>query len=352
MAPPEEPPPGERTREAIARLVTGEELSRTEMEAVMREVMGGEAEPEAVAGLLVALRAKGETVAEITGAAAVMRELAEGIQVDVPHLVDTCGTGGDRSGTFNISTAAAFVAAGAGAHVAKHGNRSVSSRSGSADVLAELGVILDIPPSEVARAIREVGIGFLFAPSHHGAMKHAIGPRKALGIRTLFNLLGPLTNPALAPHQVVGVFDEAWLEPLARVLQELGSRHVLVVHADDGMDELSTLGSTRVAELREGAIERYELDPEGLGLTRASPEDLQAGDAADNAAVLRGILAGEPGPKRDIVVLNAGAALYAAGVAPNLTAGLDSAAEAIDSGAARAKLEGLAAFTREAASSG
>ncbi len=351
MAPSEEPSPGGRTREAIARLVVGEDLSRAEMEAVMREVMGGEAEPEAVAGLLVALRGKGETVAEITGAAAVMRELAEGIRVDAPHLVDTCGTGGDRSGTFNISTAAAFVAAGAGAHVAKHGNRSVSSRSGSADVLAELGVALEIPASAVARAIREVGIGFLFAPSHHGAMKHAIGPRKALGIRTLFNLLGPLTNPALAPHQVVGVFDDAWLEPLARVLQELGSHHVLVVHAADGMDELSTLGPTRVAELREGAIERYELDPEDLGLPRVSPEDLQAGDAVDNATVLRDILAGEPGPKRDIVVLNAGAALYVAGVAPDLPAGLERAAAAIDSGAARAKLEGLAAFTQEAASS-
>ncbi|HKJ71685.1 MAG TPA: anthranilate phosphoribosyltransferase [Gammaproteobacteria bacterium] len=337
-----------RTKTAIARLVEREDLSRAEMEAVMREIMGGQAAPEEIAGFLTALAMKGETVDEITGAVAVMRELADRIEVASDHLVDTCGTGGDRKGTFNISTASAFVAAGAGATVAKHGNRSVSSKSGSADVLMALGVDLDITREAVAAAVEEVGIGFLFAPRHHGAMRHAVGPRQALGIRTLFNLLGPLSNPALAPNQVLGVFDARWLEPLARVLRELGSEHVLVVHADDGMDELSTLGPTRMVELFEGDLLHHDIDPEQFGLAEARPEDLEAGDAEENAAILRAILDGEPGPKRDIVLLNAGAALYVAGVAAELRDGVERAAEAIDSGAARAKLEQLAAFTQGA----
>ncbi len=337
-----------QTKSAIARLVDREDLTREEMEGVMREIMGGQAAPEEIAGLLTALRMKGETVPEITGAVAVMREFADRITVDRPHLVDTCGTGGDRSGTFNISTASAFVAAGAGATVAKHGNRSVSSKSGSADVLMALGVDLDIETAEVGRAIEEVGIGFLFAPRHHGAMRYAVGPRQALGVRTLFNLLGPLANPALAPNQVIGVFDSQWLEPMARVLRELGSRHVLMVHADDGMDELSTLGPTRMVELFEGDLLHRDVDPEQLGLERPDPEALQAGDAEDNAGILQAILAGKAGPRRDIVLLNAGAALYVSGVAADLEDGLERAAAAIDSGAAAAKLEQLVAFTRDA----
>ena len=337
-----------QTKSAIARLVEREDLTREEMEGVMREIMGGHAAPEEIAGFLTALRMKGETVPEITGAVAVMRELVTRIEVTRPHLVDTCGTGGDRSGTFNISTASAFVAAGAGATVAKHGNRSVSSKSGSADVLMALGIDLDIETAEVGRAIEEVGIGFLFAPRHHGAMRHAVGPRQALGVRTIFNLLGPLANPALAPNQVIGVFDSHWLEPMARVLRELGSRHVLVVHADDGMDELSTLGPTRMVELFEGDLLHRDLDPEQLGLERPDPVELQAGDAEENAAILRAILAGEGGARRDIVLLNAGAALYVSGVAADLEEGLERAAAAIDNGSAADKLEQLAAFTRDA----
>ncbi|SCY29294.1 anthranilate phosphoribosyltransferase [Thiohalorhabdus denitrificans] len=337
-----------RTKNAIARLVEREDLPRADMEEVMREIMRGQSAPEEIAGFLTALRMKGETVEEITGAVAVMREFATRIEVDAPNLVDTCGTGGDLRGTFNISTASAFVAAGAGANVAKHGNRSVSSKSGSADVLTALGVDLDIEAEEVGRAIDEVGIGFLFAPRHHGAMKHAVGPRQALGIRTLFNLLGPLANPALAPNQVLGVFDSHWLEPLAQVLRELGSRHVLVVHADDGMDELSILGPTRMAELFDGDILHHDIDPEQFGFERPDAAALQAGDADENAAILRAVLHGEGGPKRDIVLLNAGAALYVGGVAASLEDGVEAAARSIDSGAAAGKLEQLAAFTRKA----
>ncbi|MFA9459455.1 anthranilate phosphoribosyltransferase [Thiohalorhabdus methylotrophus] len=337
-----------RTKSAIARLVEREDLPRADMEAVMREIMSGQAAPEEIAGFLTALRMKGETVDEITGAVSVMREFATRIEVDRPHLVDTCGTGGDLQGTFNISTTSAFVAAGAGATVAKHGNRSVSSKSGSADVLMALGVDLDIQTEEVARAIEEVGIGFLFAPRHHGAMKYAVGPRQALGVRTLFNVLGPLANPALAPNQVLGVFDSAWLEPLAQVLRELGSHHVLVVHADDGMDELSTLGPTRMAELFDGDILHHDVDPEQFGLERPDPAALRAGDAEENAAILRGVLAGEGGPQRDIVLLNAGAAVYASGVTASLEEGVEAAARSIDSGAAKGKLDQLADFTQAA----
>lgn len=335
-----------RTKTAIGRVVEGETLSRAEMEDVMREIMRGQSAPEEIAGLLVALRMRGETVDELTGAVAVMREMATNIEVDVPHLVDTCGTGGDHAGTFNISTASAFVASAGGAAVAKHGNRSVSSRSGSADVLEALGVNLNLDPEAVRRAIGEVGIGFLYAPRHHGAMRYAVGPRQALGIRTLFNLLGPLSNPASAPNQVLGVFESRWLEPLAQVLNALGSRHVLVVHADDGMDELSTLGPTRMAELYQGDILHHDLDPEQFGFHRPEPQDLQAGDAEENARVLSGILHGESGPQRDIVVLNAAAALYVSGVAASLEDGVQRATTAIDSGAAREKLERLAAFTQ------
>lgn len=338
-----------RTKTAIGRVVEGETLDRAEMEEVMREIMRGQAAPEEIAGLLVALRMRGETVSELTGAVSVMREMATSIEVDVPHLVDTCGTGGDLAGTFNISTAAAFVASAGGAAVAKHGNRSVSSRSGSADVLEALGVNLNLEPEAVGRAIREVGIGFLYAPRHHGAMRYAVGPRQALGIRTLFNLLGPMSNPASAPNQVLGVYEERWLEPLAQVLHALGSRHVLVVHADDGMDELSTLGPTRMVELYEGDILHHDLDPEQFGFHRPDAAELQAGDAEHNAGILAGILNGEAGPQRDIVVLNAAAALYVSGVAASLEDGVQRASAAIDSGAARERLERLAAFSQEEA---
>ena len=254
---------------AIRRVTEGHDLSGADMDAIMRTIMTGDATPAQIGGFLVGLRMKGETVDEIAAAARVMRDLASGVSVDVPHLVDTCGTGGDGAGTFNISTASAFVAAGAGAHVAKHGNRSVSSASGSADVLEAAGVKVDLTPEQVARCIREVGLGFMFAPVHHGAMKHAIGPRREMGVRTIFNVLGPLTNPAGAPNQLIGVFSESLIEPLAEVLGKLGSRHVLVVHADDGLDEISIEGETRVAEWRDGRVRRYSVSPDGLGLTPA-----------------------------------------------------------------------------------
>ncbi len=337
---------------AIGAVVERRDLSEAEMAEVMRQIMTGGATPAQIGGFLVGLRMKGETVAEITAAARVMRELAARVEVgDLPHLVDTCGTGGDAAGTFNISTTAAFVAAGAGARVAKHGNRSVSSRSGSADVLEAAGVRLDLTPEQVAACIREVGIGFLFAPAHHGAMKHAIGPRREMGVRTVFNLLGPLTNPAGAPNQVIGVFDGRWVRPLAEVLARLGSRHVMVVHAEDGLDEISINAPTRVAELKAGEIREDVIDPEALGLTPAPLSAIAADSTADSLATLRSVLEGTPGPARDIVVANAGAAIYTAGLADTFPDGMERAAEAIDSGRALEKLERLVAFTQSLAGS-
>ncbi|RMD79591.1 MAG: anthranilate phosphoribosyltransferase [Gammaproteobacteria bacterium] len=335
-------------RQAIARVVEGRSLAEPEMEQVMRLIMTGGATPAQIAGFLVALRLKGETVEELAAAARVMRELASRVEVPPERLVDTCGTGGDASGTFNISTAAALVAAAAGARVAKHGNRAVSGRSGSADLLEAAGVRLDLPPEAVGRCIREVGVGFLFAPAHHGAMRHAIGPRRELGVRTLFNLLGPLTNPAGAPHQVLGVFDARWVEPLAEVARRLGARRVLVVHGLDGLDEISLGAPTEVAEVAEGELRRYRIRPEALGLEPAPLEALRAGSVAESLARVEEALADRPGPARDVVALNAGAALYAAGVAEDLREGLERAREAIASGAARAKLEELAAYSRRA----
>ncbi|MGD8308761.1 MAG: anthranilate phosphoribosyltransferase, partial [Chromatiales bacterium] len=259
---------------------------------------------------------------------------------------DTCGTGGDASGTFNISTAAAFVAAAAGARVAKHGNRSVSSRSGSADVLEAAGVRLDLTPAQVAQCIDKVGVGFMFAPAHHGAMKHAVGPRREMGVRTIFNVLGPLTNPAGAPNQVLGVFSDELLDPLARVLLKLGSRHVLVVHARDGLDEISVGGKTEVAELREGQIRRFAVQPEDFGIARTPISELRVDSASASLAVIRGVLEDRKGPARDIVVLNAGAALYAAGVAPGLAEGVERADRAIASGEARNRLDRLIILTQ------
>ena len=328
--------------QAAIRAVTEQrDLDAADMEDVMRLIMTGRATPAQIGGFLIGLRMKGETVDEIAAAARVMRELATRVEAGGPHLVDTCGTGGDGASTFNISTASALVTAAAGGRVAKHGNRSVSSSSGSADVLEAAGVRLDLTAEQVAACIEEVGVGFLFAPQHHSAMKHAIGPRKEMGVRTLFNLLGPLTNPAGAPNQVLGVFSEQWVEPLARVLQQLGSEHVLVVHAEDGLDEISVGAPTRVAELKDGEITLYTVTPEEFGLPRSDLSALAVSDAGQSLAMINEVLDNRPGPARDIVMLNAGAAIYAAGVADSLAAGVGRAAEVLADGSARETLASL-----------
>jgi anthranilate phosphoribosyltransferase len=326
---------------AIASVVEQRDLSAGDMEAVMRSIMTGQATPAQIGGFLIGLRMKGETVDEIAAAAKVMRDLATRVEVAGPHLVDTCGTGGDGASTFNISTASAIVTAAAGGRVAKHGNRSVSSSSGSADVLEAAGVKLDLTPAQVAACIDRVGVGFLFAPQHHSAMKHAIGPRKEMRVRTLFNLLGPLTNPAGAPNQVLGVFSPDWVEPLARVLKRLGSEHVLVVHAEDGLDEISIAAPTRVAELRDGDISVYTVTPEDFGLQRADLSAIAVENAGQSLAMINTVFADQPGPARDIVRLNAGAAIYAAGLAASLADGVALASEAIQSGKARQTLAAL-----------
>jgi len=332
-------------QEAIRAVSEGRDLGRDDMCSVMRAIMHGEATAAQIGGFLVGLRTKGESVDEITAAAEVMRELATRVTVSGEHLVDTCGTGGDSANTFNISTTAAFVVAAAGGRVAKHGNRSVSSRSGSADVLEAAGVRLDLTPGQVAACIEQIGIGFLFAPAHHSAMRHAVGPRRELGIRTLFNVLGPLTNPATTPNQVLGVFSRDWLEPLAQVLRQLGSHHVLVLHADDGMDEISIAAPTEIAELRDGAIRRYEITPEQFHLPRGDVAELAVSSREESLAMLRDVLADWPGPARDIICLNAGAAIYAADLTPTLEQGVRRADEVIRSGAARDKLEQFVTFT-------
>ena len=320
---------------AIAAVIDRRDLGAEEMEMVMRSIMTGQATPAQIGGFLVGLRMKGETVDEIAAAARVMRELATAVGVSGPHLVDTCGTGGDGASTFNISTASAIVTAAAGGRVAKHGNRSVSSSSGSADVLEAAGVKLDLDPAQVATCIDQVGVGFLFAPQHHSAMKYAIGPRKEMRVRTLFNLLGPLTNPAGAPNQVLGVFSPDWVEPLAQVLKQLGSQHVLVVHAEDGLDEISIAAATRVAELRDGEIATYTVTPEEFGMRRAGLDGLAVADAAQSLAMIEAVFDNRPGPARDIVCLNAGAAIYAADLTANLQQGVDLASEVIASGKAK-----------------
>lgn len=340
-------------KQAIAKVVTKKDLNEDEMVDVMNEIMGGEATPAQIGSFITALRMKGETVDEISGAVRVMREKATSIEAGVnleqgDVLVDTCGTGGDGSGTFNVSTTTAFVVAGAGLPVAKHGNRSISSNCGSADVLEAAGVSLDISPEKVGKCIREIGIGFLFAPALHGAMKHAIGPRKELGIRTIFNILGPLTNPAGANVQILGVFDENLIEPLAQVLAKLGSKRALVVHGEGNLDELTVTGVTKVAELNKGKVTCYSLTPEELGLKRSTIAQLQGGaDASESAQQMRAVLGGEKGAKRDMVLLNSGAALMAAGLCDDLKAGVAQAAEVIDSGKALQKLDALVALTQK-----
>ena len=338
-------------KESINQLLTGESLPASQAEAVMDEIMGGGATPAQIAGFLVALRVKGETVDEITGCARAMRRAAVPVRPTRTDVIDTCGTGGDRAGTFNISTTAAFVVAGAGAGVAKHGNRSVSSRSGSADVLEALGVNLDQTPEQVAGAIDEVGIGFLFAPALHPAMRYAIGPRRELGVRTVFNILGPLTNPAGAMAQLLGVYDASLTEVLARVLQNLGGRAACVVHGYGGLDELSTGGPNRVSYFGAGPANGHvvteALDPARLGFSPAPASALRGGDPAENAIITRRLLAGEDrGPRRDVVLLNAALALLVAGVVAGVEAGVDRAAASIDSGAALAALDGLIEYSR------
>lgn len=332
---------------AIAQAVDGHDLDRETMTAAMDAIMTGQATPAQVAGLLVALRLKGETVTEIAAAAAVMRKLASGVDLGaLEHTVDIVGTGGDASSTFNVSTTSIFVAAAAGCHVAKHGNRSVSSKSGAADVLEAAGLRLDLSPEQVAHCVREVGVGFMFAPAHHGAMKHAIGPRRELGIRTIFNVLGPLTNPAGVGHQVLGVYSQALLLPLAEVLQRLGSVHVLVVHARDGLDEISIAERTDVAELKDGVITRYSVAPEDFGLERSSLEAIRVKDPTQSLSLLKAVLDNQPGPARDIVVLNAGAAIYAAEIVDSLAAGIRLADEVIANGAARDRFDALIALAK------
>ncbi len=328
-------------QDAIRKVVRAEDLIAEEAVAVMTEIMSGTATPAQIACFLTALRLKGETIDEITGFAQVMREKVTPIRCERQDVVDTCGTGGDGLLTFNISTCAGFVAAGAGVAIAKHGNRSVSSGCGSADVLKELGVKVDAEPAVMEKCIGQVGIGFLFAPKLHLAMKYAIGPRREIAIRTVFNILGPLTNPAGAKRQLLGVYDGALTDTMARVLGKLGSQRVFVVHGEDGLDEISTTGSTQVTELDESGVKTYTLHPEDFELPVCCIEDLKGGDAAANAAILKEVLGGEKGPRRDIVLLNSAAAIVAGGKAGDIKEGLEVAAEAIDSGAAMQKVNDL-----------
>jgi anthranilate phosphoribosyltransferase len=330
---------------AIKSVMARQDMSVEDMTAVMLQIMTGECTASQIGGFLVGLRMKGETVDELSAAAGVMRELSTRVEVSCDHLVDTAGTGGDSSGSFNISTASAIVAAAAGAHVAKHGNRSMTSNSGSADVLEAAGVKLDIGPAQIAECIEQIGVGFMFAPAHHGAMKHAIGPRREMAVRTVFNVLGPLTNPAGAPNQIIGVFDGELVEPIARVLQQLGSRHVMVVHADDGMDEISISAPTRVAELKDGEVSSYSVTPGDFGMQATAVDALKVDSAEESLAMIHTVLADQAGPARDIVCLNAGAAIYVSGCASTLAAGVDAARAAISSGKAATVLEDLVART-------
>jgi len=334
------------TMQAAIKAVTDKrDLTADEMAETMRLIMTGEATPAQVGGFLIGLRMKGETIDEITAAAGVMRELASKVEVDRNHLVDTCGTGGDSSGSFNISTASAIVVAAAGGKVAKHGNRSISSKSGSADVLETAGVNLEISPEQVAQCVNEIGVGFMFAPLHHSAMKHAIGPRREMAVRTIFNVLGPLTNPAGAPNQVLGVFSKELVEPLAHVLHRLGSEHVLVVHAEDGMDEISIASPTFVAELNNGEVKTYTVQPDDFGMARADLEQIRARDSVHSLEIIKSVFDNTAGPAKDIVCLNAGAAIYAAGLTNSLASGVRKAQDVIASGSVSEKLAQLIAVT-------
>lgn len=331
--------------EVLNKLVGGQDLTGAEAEAAVRAIMSGEATPAQIAAFLVALRMKGETTHEIAAAARVMRSLMTPVELPREHLTDIVGTGGDHANTFNVSTAASFVAAAGGARIAKHGNRSVSSKSGSADLLEAAGARLDLGPEAVRASVEQLGIGFMFAPMHHGAMKHAAPVRRELGLRTLFNLLGPLTNPAQAPHQVLGVFDRRWLESLPRVLGELGSKHVLVVHALDGLDELSIAAPSQVAELKDGEVRVYSIAPEDFGLSRASIDPMRVSSPAESLAIVQRVLGGEAGAASDFVALNAGAALYAADRASSLADGVAAARQILQSGRALERMQQYVALT-------
>ncbi len=332
-------------QQAIQQVLNHQDLALADMQQVMKTIMTGGATDAQIAGFLIALRCKGESVAEIAAAASVMRELATQVPVQGEHIIDTCGTGGDGANTFNISTTSAFVVAAAGGQVAKHGNRSVSSSSGSADVLEAAGVNLDLTADQVSQCVKDIGVGFLFAPKHHGAMKHAIGPRKEMGVRTLFNLLGPLSNPAAAPNQLIGVFDQQWLDPLAQVLKQLGSQHVLIVNAEDGLDEISIAAPSRIAELKGGEVASYTITPEQFGLHTQNLQSLAVDGAESSLAMVKSVLNNEPGAARDIVQLNAGAAIYAANLTATLAEGIAKADEVIASGAALQKLNALVEYS-------
>lgn len=331
-------------KEAIARVATGRDLTEEEMAAVTAEIMDGQATPAQIGALLTGLHIKGETVSEISGAARVMRERATHVQAPSEAL-DTCGTGGDGCRTFNISTAAALVAAGAGLCVAKHGNRAMSGAVGGADVLETLGAQIELSPALVERCLHEVGFGFLLAPAFHRAMRHAVGPRREIGIRTIFNLLGPLTNPAGTRHQLIGVFSRQWLEAIAAALGRLGSVHALVVHGEDGLDEITLTGATMAAEWREGQVRTFTIQPQDLGFALCRLTELQVSSAQESAAIIRAVCAGAPGPHRDIVVLNAAAALYAGDAVASLAAGVALAQQTLDDGAAARTLEKFITLT-------
>ena len=334
---------------AIAQLMAGQSLDREAMSTVMTQIMTGETTQAQIGGFLVALTMKGETVEEITGAAQVMRQLAAPVNVNVPVIVDTCGTGGDGAGLFNVSTAAAFVVAAAGGYVAKHGNRSITSTTGSADLLEAAGVNLSIDAEQVSRCVESIGVGFMFAPAHHSAMKHAIGPRKELGMRTIFNVLGPLTNPAGAKRQVLGVFDKTLCRPLAEVLQVLGSEHVMVVSADDGLDEISLAVNTHVAELKEGVVSEYEIYPGTSGIEPQNLDGLSVKSAQESLELVRGVLSNTGGERvqkaSDMVAINAGAALYVAGIADSYSEGVALAQDTLATGLAGEKLKELVEMT-------
>ena len=333
-------------QQALQKVLNNKNLTIDEMCDVMRLIMSGKTTEAQLGGFLIGLRCKGETIDEIAAAVQVMRELATKVVINGQHVIDTCGTGGDGANTFNISTTCAFVVAAAGGQVAKHGNRSVSSSCGSADLLEAAGVNLDLSVEKVTQCVNELGVGFLFAPKHHGAMKHTIKVRKEMGVRTLFNLLGPLSNPAGAPNQLIGVFAKEWVEPIAQVLKKLGSHHVLVVHADDGLDEISIASDTTIAELKEGDIFTYTISPEQFGFKRTSLTELAVVDAESSLVMVNSVLDNKSGPARDIVILNAGAAIYAANITDSLAAGIKKAAQVIASGAARSKFDALIAYSK------
>lgn len=335
-------------QEILTRIIQHQDIPHDEMLVLMRQIMQGELSPILMAAIIIGLRVKRESIEEIAAAAQVMREFATCVEVpNSDHLIDTCGTGGDTSHTFNVSTASAFVAAAAGANVAKHGGRSVSSKSGSADVLEALGIELNQTPQQIAQSISEIGVGFMFAPNFHSAMKHAAPVRRELGVRTLFNILGPLTNPASAKNQLLGVFDAKLVNILVRVLQRLGSRHVMVVHGFDGLDEITITGKTTIGELKQGEVIEYTIQPEDFGLNSAPIETIRVSDLTQAKEMLLSVLDNQPGPARDIVALNAGAAIYISGIAPSLAQGIASAKAVLASGAAKDKLQDLVTYSHQ-----